>query len=182
MVAEVTRTCLDALSDEPILQALTEGGIRKDDLDMTLLKWPHPPAPWNNMDDTGDKRTLYGLVYMGRLYSRRIIVKRTKHMTLEANRKVDHEVKMADKFHQITPRLVLLGPHSEKPTQKVFLQVAFDAMETDLYEMMKNGLDIDSNVPMELARILSQFEIQEYLLRDFRLEKFMANPGNFISE
>lgn len=151
---------------EAIVSAETVAG---DELaaQTTMLTWP-TLIPFEPVDRA---RTLYGKVFQGKVLGRKVIVKQARNDDRNARQAVCFEIEMAATFPRITPRCTMFGQWEDR------LQVAYDFMKTDLYQLMSQGLSIDSNVPMELATILSVVENKQYQIRDFRLQKFMANRG-----
>lgn len=133
-------------------------------LDTTLLKWPEIPS-----FGIRNHGTLYGTVYKGRwLFSRYIIVKHTRVFDRHTNRALLHELEMADRFKAISPMCLGLNPIGLQ------MRISYEYLPLDLKSLMDEDLSINYNIPYQLAKIMAEVSGRNYMLREFRLEKFMG--------
>lgn len=133
-------------------------------VEATLLKWPEKPV--FGFDTTG---STYGAVFKAQwLMSQYIIVKETREFSFNINHALLHEIEMSDTFQEISPRCLGLQPFEQH------LRVAYDYLPADLVSLMEEGLSVNYNIPYELARIMAEISEKSYMLREFRLEKFLG--------
>lgn len=129
---------------------------------------------WSNPQKYTIKRSssLYGLTYKGPwMFSQTVFVKQLLRYDLGARQAVLHELEMSDKFQSISPKLLAFAPYEQS------IRIAFEYMPLDLPKLMETRLEINFNIPSELARIMGEVSDQGYLLREFRLEKFVGREG-----
>lgn len=98
-------------------------------------------------------------------------IKQTETLTSASKNAVFHELENSDRFKKVTPRCLAMSPHN------CGIRIAFEFFPTNLRVLMRESLSVNYNLPYQLAKIMSQFESKGYLLREFRLQKFLARPS-----
>lgn len=132
--------------------------------EITYLKLPSPPAflppcPYS----------LWGLAYKARwMFTQNVFVRQTKSFSTEIRSAILHEMAMTDTFQSISPKIMHFGPVGHQ------IRIATEYAPSNLKEIMREELSINFNIPSELAEALAVISSKKYLLREFRVEKFLA--------
>lgn len=116
--------------------------------------------------------TVYEKTYISSwMHTQRVIVKQSKNFSKAICQAILHELKMTDKFLDVTPRCLALEPLEDINR----LRAAYEYYPLSLYEIMKDMMfDLDQyrSVLKGISVIMASFEKENYLLRDFTLSKF----------
>lgn len=130
-----------------------------------FLKLPSPPTTFSLPTNFSLWQQAYKARYM---YTQSLFVRITKSFEKDVKHAIAHELVLSDKFNAVTPKIYKLGPQDNQ------MFIASEHFPLSLKDLMRKDLSTIINIPSEIAEILATFADQRYLLREFRVEKFLA--------
>lgn len=123
---------------------------------------------------TNDTTHAYSTIYRATFAYQEVLVKECANFTF-SREMLDREVAMTARFHQVTVPIVSLKLTESNNLFR--LGVRYFGSSLDTLMRRKHACEVIWNITEELFRVMSYFENDDHLLRDFRLNSFRIVEG-----